>query len=167
MSDAKLQRFLVYLWIVRTRVIQNLFFATVSGLSVSMLLCDMCTLPSGDEPVRFSESVAFVVLSLVSFILGIASLCCSSRPQFKLRFSVMSAIILAAYQIWIAVFFFRMNDVYVFTIPSVFPMVALILDMLALRYVVRELSMSAAWEIKSTMDMAKKHSYGNKTNKIG
>ena len=149
---------------MRTRIVQNLFFAAVSGLSVSMLACDMCRMPSGDECVRFSDSLAFVVLSVVSFILGVASLCCSSRPQFKLRFAVMSAIILISYQIWIAVYFFKMNDVYVFTLPTLFPLVALVLDILALRYVIRELSMSAAWEIKSTMDMAKKHVNNKKTN---
>ena len=78
----------------------------------------------------------------------------------------MAAIILFAYQIWIAVCFFRMIDVYIFTIPSVFPLVALILDLLALRFVTNELSMSAAWEIRSAMDMAKKYSGKNKTNKI-
>ncbi len=149
---------------MRLRTIQNILFVTVAGLSVSMPACVMCVAPGGGESIGFSDSLAFVVLSLAAFILAVLAVCNTSRAQVKLRLAVPSAVVLLGYQIWIAVVFFQLKDAYVFRLPAVFPLVALILDMLALRYVVKELSMSAALEIKSTMDMAKKHVNNKKTN---
>lgn len=146
---------------MKTRTVQNFFFVAVAGLSIAMLACPMCTMPAGDCDIRFAESFAFVVLSFVPFILSVVAICNTKRPQIKLRLAVMSATVLLAYQIWIAVMFFKLRQAYVFCLPSVFPLVALVLDILGIRNVINELSYSAAIEIRNTMEQAnrtiKKH----------
>ena len=59
---------------MRLRTIQNILFVTVAGLSVSMPACVMCVAPGGGESIGFSDSLAFVVLSLAAFILAAISL---------------------------------------------------------------------------------------------
>lgn len=147
---------------MKTGTVQNFYFVAVAGLSIAMLACPMCTAPAHDCDIRFADSFAFVVLSLVPFILSVVAICNTKRPQIKLRLAVMSAIVLLAYQIWIAVMFFRLRQSFVFCIPAVFPLVALVLDILGLKNVINELSYSAALEIRNTMEQANRMKKHNK-----
>lgn len=133
---------------MRLRTIQNILFVTVAGLSVSMPACVMCVAPGGGERIGFSDSLAFVVLSLAAFILAVLAVCNNSRAQVKFRLAVSSAVVLLGYQIWIAVVFFQLKDAYVFRLPAVFPLVALLLDLMAARKALDELAVIVASGIK-------------------
>ena len=144
------------------RKLQDWLFLGVAALLVAMAACEMCSVEllctDGDVvSIRFTDSIAFIVLMAVPFVLNIIGICNFRRPAVQLRMATVSLIILVAFQIWVAVFFFRMKDVYVFSIATVYPVVCAILDFLAARTCVSELSKRAALEIYSTMDKAKKN----------
>ena len=50
---------------------------------------------------------------------------------FQMRTAILSALITLALQIWIAVDFLSTNDVMVFKITAIFPLISVVLDVLA------------------------------------
>jgi len=55
-----------------------------------------------------------------------------------MRICIINAILLFAYQIWIVWEFFKLKAAYSFTIVSIFPIVAMILLIISIRYILRD-----------------------------
>ena len=55
-----------------------------------------------------------------------------------MRTAVLAAIITLALQIWIVLDYFSIHEVYVFKLPAIFPVVCIILDVLAARAILAD-----------------------------
>jgi hypothetical protein len=55
-----------------------------------------------------------------------------------MRTAVLSAILMIALQLWIAVEFFTSGDEFIFTVPNIFPLLAAILNFLAARNIFKD-----------------------------
>ena len=85
------------------------------------------------EAIGFTQKLTHLILLIVILILNFLALTVVSHRVFQLRTAVLAAIVTLALQIWIAVDFFSIGSVYVFKLPAVFPIVCVILDVLAAR----------------------------------
>ena len=74
-----------------------------------------------------------LILLIIILILNFLALTVVSHRVFQMRTAVLAAIVTLALQIWIAVDYFNIGSVYVFKLPAVFPIVCVILDVLAAR----------------------------------
>lgn len=117
--------------------IQTLYLAISTVLIAVMLFSNeaVCIGADGEvaEAIGFTQKLTHLILLIVILILNFLALTVVSHRVFQLRTAVLAAIVTLALQIWIAVDFFSIGSVYVFKLPAVFPIVCVILDVLAAR----------------------------------
>lgn len=142
---------------------QNFCFLLMAALMGSTLLCDFCytEVLMTSEPgitarvsVSFTDNFAFAALSAVSVLAAVAGIAACRRQDIQLRLAVFTAVILLAYQIWIGVEFFRMNGAYVFTLAALWPLVSLAADILAIRFILKDISQDAAHDLYASLRRA-------------
>ena len=118
--------------------IQTLYLAVSTILIASLLMCNVGVIigPEGtEEPVRYYENIVYLIF-IVMIISGNGFTLFSYKARMiQMRLSVIEAIIMTAFQIWIGFDFLRMrNDSeLVSSITAVFPIIAAILNVMAAR----------------------------------
>lgn len=129
--------------------IQSLFLTIAAGLLVSMFFVPMIRFVGEDTVIHFVEVAAFkgftltTIFQLVCAVLSIVALVSFKNRIRQIRLCNLNTIILIAYQIVIAVYFFRrssnvLGEDALFTVPCIFPVCAAILTFIAMRYVARD-----------------------------
>ncbi|MDD7088215.1 MAG: DUF4293 family protein [Candidatus Cryptobacteroides sp.] len=122
--------------------IQTLYLAIATGLIVAMFFCVRCYVlgPGGTraEELKFAQFVPYLVLLIVIGLLQLIALTVYSHRIFQMRTAVLSAILMIALQLWIAVEFFTSGDEFIFTVPNIFPLLAAILNFLAARNIFKD-----------------------------
>lgn len=113
----------------------------------SMLFSNMCygVIPS-DAPseqweritISFYEKSQFMIMAFVSLSLCVISLFYQKKRIIQIRICLLNSIILVAFQVWILVEFFKLRPLYSLSIPSLFPIISIILLILAIRYIARD-----------------------------
>lgn len=96
--------------------------------------------------VRFTDRLIYILFIVLSFIISDVTLLSAKKPFYQVFLAITNAIVLLGFQIWILVDFFttklqtglRMLSVYTLSIGAVFPLVAIILLVLAVRYAADE-----------------------------
>lgn len=98
--------------------------------------------PDGSETVMYYEKTAYLMFLIMVFMAGTIALFSFKARLLQLRLSVITAILLICFQIWIGIDFVRfqlgagMEDSSVkmiFSVTAIFPIIAAILDILAAR----------------------------------
>jgi len=116
--------------------IQTLLMGLVALLILSTLAFNMCfvLVPSEDDAsvmvkygIRFTDRLQFLLLSALTLLIDFMAIFGYSHRMVQIRLNIVNAIVLLCYQIWIVVEFFKLHQVYTFTIVSIFPLVAAIL----------------------------------------
>lgn len=130
-----------YLCIMWQRL-QTLFLALATGLVVALFFSLKAVVP-GPEGTRlaeftYSQNFPYLVLLIVTSILQVLALFTFNQRVFQLRTATLSAIVLVAFQAWLAVDFMTCSDGLVFRVTAVFPLCAAILDLIAVRYILRD-----------------------------
>ena len=130
-----------YLCIMWQRL-QTLFLALATGLVVALFFSLKAVVP-GPEGTRlaeftYSQNFPYLVLLIVTSILQVLALFTFNQRVFQLRTATLSAIVLVAFQAWLAVDFMTCSDELVFRVTAVFPLCAAILDLIAVRYILRD-----------------------------
>jgi hypothetical protein len=77
-------------------------------------------------------------LLIITTILQLIALGTYNYRVFQMRTATLSAVILLAFQGWLAFDYFTAADEVIFKLTAVFPLVAAILDAIAVRYIVRD-----------------------------
>ena len=117
--------------------IQTLYLAISTILIAVMFFSKeaVCYGADGEimDSIGFTQKITHLILLVIILILNIMALTVISHRVFQMRTAVLAAIVTLALQIWIAVDFFSIHEVYVFRLPAVFPAVCIILDVLAAR----------------------------------
>ncbi len=107
--------------------IQTLYLAISTALVVAMFFCNK----AGD--ISYVSYWPYLVLLIISAALHLLALTTYRFRVFQVRTAVLAAIITLALQVWLAVDFFVTGNEPVFHVSAVFPLVAVILDVLAAR----------------------------------
>lgn len=122
---------------------QTLLLLIVAGLLLAMFMTDMCyTLTeAGRYSIRFTERSQFLIFTFTTFVLSILTIANFKKRLLQIRICIINTILLVAYQVWILIEFFKINEVYSLTIPALFPAICVILLILAIRYIGRDEAM--------------------------
>ena len=107
--------------------VQTLYLLLATGLVVALLF----STKAGDIP--YTEYWPYAVLIILTSFLQVMALTTYKHRIFQMRTAVLSAIILVGLQIWLAVDFFKTHNDPIFHVTAIFPIVATILDFLAVR----------------------------------
>lgn len=107
--------------------IQTLYLAIASALIAAMFFCDKA------EGISFVSYWPYTVLMVLSLLLHILALTTWKFRIFQVRTAVLAAIITLALQAWLVVDFIVTGNDPLFHVPALFPLVAVILDILAAR----------------------------------
>ena len=117
--------------------IQTLYLALATSLIVAMLFSLKAVVPGPDgtflQEVRYTSYVPYLILLIVIALLDFLALTTFRFRVFQMRTAVLAALITLALQAWIAVDYFSADSSMVFRITAIFPIVAVIFDLLAAR----------------------------------
>lgn len=128
--------------------IQSLFLTIAAGLLISMFFAPMIRFVGEDTVIHFVEVAAFkgftltTIFQIVCAVLSIVTLVSFKNRIRQIRLCNLNTIILIAYQIVLAVYFFqrdsKLGEDALFTVPCIFPICAAILTFIAMRYIARD-----------------------------
>ena len=124
--------------------IQTLYLAVATALLISMFFCKFATIlgPDGVEiTVKYLEKVPYLVLLAVALAGNVFSLFAFKIRIPQMRVATVAALILLAFQIWIIVDVVRGWNEMVFSVTALFPLVAMVLDILAARNIMLDEAM--------------------------
>ena len=134
--------------------IQTLIIGIAAALLVSMLAMDMCytMVPKAGAAgvmerfsIQFTERYQFMIFSFTTFALCIVAIGYYKQRIIQMRLCILNSIMLLFYQLWIlGEFFFRsfngvaMRQEFTLGIASLFPIIAIILLLVAARFIGRD-----------------------------
>lgn len=107
--------------------VQTLYLAIATALLAALFFCDKA------EGVRYVSYTPYLILLIVSVLLDFLALTTYKIRVFQFRTAVLAALITVALQAWLVVDYFATMGSLVFKWTAVFPVVAVIFDILAAR----------------------------------
>ena len=116
--------------------IQTLYFAIIVALLAALALGNVATIiVPGSEPesVAYLSKPSYAVLIIVALLANLISLFSWGHRSLQIRLAGLAAVVVAALQIWLAVDYFTMGEQMVFKWTIIFPLIALIFEILAIR----------------------------------
>ena len=116
--------------------IQTLYFAIIVALLAALALGNVATIiVPGSEPesVAYLAKPSYAVLIIVALLANLISLFSWGHRSLQIRLAGLAAVVVAALQIWLAVDYFIMGEQMVFKWTIIFPLIALIFEILAIR----------------------------------
>lgn len=124
--------------------IQTLYLAVATAILTSMFFCKFATIlgPDGVEiSIKYFEKVPYLVLLTVALAGNVFSLFAFKIRIPQMRVAMVAALILLAFQVWIIVDVVRGWNEMVFSVTALFPLVAMVLDILAARNIMLDEAM--------------------------
>ena len=116
--------------------VQTLYFAIVVALLAALALGNVATIiVPGSEPenVAYMAKPSYAVLIIVALLANLIALFSWGHRSLQIRLAGLAAVVVAALQTWLAVDYFTMGEQVVFKWTIIFPIVALIFEVLAIR----------------------------------
>ena len=107
--------------------VQTLYLAVSTALIAAMFFCDK----AGE--ITFVSYWPYLVLLVLITLLNLLALTTYKVRVFQVRTTVLAALLTLAFQAWLVGDFVVTGNDPVFHIPAVFPIVAVILDVMAAR----------------------------------
>ena len=116
--------------------IQTLYLALACGI-VAALFFSPLAVAIGDggaqETIYFTDNVYFLCLMISIALASLLALVLFKHRGLQMRVTVIAGLLLLGFQIWLAVRYFTAPEGIVFKFTAILPLVAAILDFLALR----------------------------------
>ncbi|MBR3064575.1 MAG: DUF4293 family protein [Bacteroidales bacterium] len=128
----------------------NWLIAAAALLVIALLGMDVCHAVNPETGVHyavaFKERLIYILFIVLSFIISDVTLLSAKKPFYQVFLAIVNAIVLLGFQIWVLVDFFttklqtglKMSSVYTLSVGAVFPLVAIILLVLAVRFAADE-----------------------------
>jgi hypothetical protein len=129
------RRFQTYLIIAATLLLGSMFF---SNMCYSVIPTDAPSETWERITISFFERSQFLIMAFVTFSLCVIALFHNKKRMIQIRICLLNSIILFAFQIWILVEFMQLRPLYSLAVPSLFPLIAIILLVLAIRYIAKD-----------------------------
>jgi len=107
--------------------VQTLYLFLATALIAALFFCHK----AGDD--FYTDYWPYMVLLLVVAVLNVMALTTYKHRIFQMRTATLSAIILLGLQVWLVVDCIKTHNTPVFSLTAVFPVVAMILNLLAAR----------------------------------
>lgn len=128
----------------------NWLIAAAALLIVVLLGMDVCHAVNPETGVRyavaFRDRLVYILFIVLSFILSDVTLLSAKKPFYQVFLAVVHVIVLLGFQAWVFFDFFttklpsglKMSHVYTLSVGAVFPLVAIVLLVLAIRFAADE-----------------------------
>ena len=116
--------------------IQTLYLAIETGLVAALFFSNISAIigPGGEEiGIRYYEKSSFLVLMIMMLTAHVCSIFSYKSWALQARVCMLAALLALGFQIWLGIDFIRFRHDMVFNITGVFPIVCVILDVLAAR----------------------------------
>ena len=97
--------------------------------------------------IKFVNRSQFIIFTFVTMALSVIAIFYYKARILQIRICIINILLLIAYQAWILVYYFQFKSVYKFTVPTLFPIVCVILLLIAIRYIWRDESEVIAYHI--------------------
>ena len=121
--------------------IQTLYLTIATGLIITMFFSAMATAIGTDGAVAqiaWIDKIPYLCLMISVLVANASALVTFKFRTLQMRVATIAALMLIGFQIWIAIDYFNAPDGIVFKFTAVFPVVAAILDILAIRGIVAD-----------------------------
>ena len=128
----------------------NWLVAAAALLIIVLLGMDVCHAVNPETgihyAVRFKDRLIYIVFIALSFLISDVTLLSAKQPFYQVFLAITNAIVLLGFQAWILVDFFttklpsglKMSTVYTLSVGSVFPLLAIVLLALSVRFAANE-----------------------------
>lgn len=128
----------------------NWLITAAALLVIALLGMDVCHAVNPETGVHyavaFKDRLIYILFIVLSFIISDVTLLSAKKPFYQVFLAIVNAIVLLGFQIWVLVDFFttklqtglKMSSVYTLSVGAVFPLVAIILLVLAVRFAADE-----------------------------
>lgn len=116
--------------------IQSAFLLAATSLLATLFFSAMAE--NLQESVKFIEIVPLLIFDIITTVVAFTTIFLYRHRMLQIRLSIFNTIILLAFQGWIIYLFAIRPENTIFTINSVFPIIAAILTWLAIRYIGRD-----------------------------
>lgn len=107
--------------------VQTLYLALSTALMAALFFCEKA------PGIKYINYTPYLILLIVIVLLDLLALTGWKVRIFQFRTAILVSLITIAFQAWLAVDYFASSDTVVFKWTAVFPIVAVIFDILAAR----------------------------------
>ena len=128
----------------------NWLLAAAALLIIVLLGMDVCHAFNPETglhyAVRFKDRLIYIIFIVLSFFISDVALLSAKQPFYQVFLAITNAIVLLGFQAWIFVDFYttklpsglKMSSVYSLSVGALFPLVAIVLLVLAVRFAADE-----------------------------
>ena len=116
--------------------IQTLYLAISTGLIIALFLSPMAVAVGSDgatAQIAYIEKIPYLCLMISILVANLSALVLFKFRPLQMRVATIAALLLIGFQIWIGVDYFKAAEGIVFRFTAIFPLIAAILDMLAVK----------------------------------
>lgn len=119
--------------------IQTLYIGIETALIAALFFGPKAVTAAGDE-ISYISYIPYLILLIIITIFNVLALMAYKQRVFQMRTMAMAAIVTLALQVWLVVDYIAlMGTEYVFRFTAIFPLVAIILDVLAIRGIMSDI----------------------------
>ena len=115
---------------------QTYLIGVATFLGIAMFFCRLATIigPGGEDlDIMYYERLPYAVMLIMLLTAGICAVFCHKFPLLQARVCMITALMFIGFQIWLGVDFFKYHNDMVFSPTMTFPLVAAVLDIMAVR----------------------------------
>lgn len=128
----------------------NWLIAAAALIIIVMLGMDMCHAVNPETGVhyaiRFKDKLIYIIFIVLSFVISDVALLSAKQPFYQVFLAIVNAIVLLGFQVWLLIDFFstklpsglRLSSVYSLSVGALFPLIAIILLVLSVRFAADE-----------------------------
>ena len=114
--------------------IQTLYLAIPTALVVAMFFCKFATdlgSTGDDASIWYYEKTSYLLMLIMLLTAHVFAICTYKSPMLQARVSIISALALLGFQIWLGIDFLMYMNELSFSVTMLFPLPAAFLDFLA------------------------------------
>ena len=112
---------------------QTLYLAISTVLVFLLFFMPKAVIISSGNPVSFTSYIPYLILLILVTFLNVLALTTWNFRIFQMRTATLTAILTLALQIWLVVDFMATRSQATFKVFAIFPLIALIFDIMAIR----------------------------------
>lgn len=116
--------------------IQTLYLFIACGIIAVLFFSPLAVAVGTDgiqEPILFTDNVYFLVLMIAIALTNFLALVTFKKRTFQMRMATLSCLLLFGFQIWLICKYFSAESGVVFKFTAILPLVAAVLDILAVK----------------------------------
>ena len=114
--------------------IQNLYLIISTALIAAMFFCKMGTIigETGDDAIiRYYEKIPYLLMNIMLLTANIFALFNFKNPVLQARVSVIGALLMIGFQLWLGIDFLRYKEYMVFSVTMLFPLAEAFLNFIS------------------------------------